>query len=297
MRRIAMWALAGCLSSVALADEPAVTSELTAAQVVEKNVAARGGLEAWRKIQAMVLVGHIESSNGAAPSLPFVLEQKRPNKTRFEIKAQNKAAVRLYDGTHGWKLRPGRTGKPDLTPYTAEELSFARDGQVIDGPLMDYEAKGVAVALDGMDEVEGNKAYRLSVRLPSGAIHHVWIDARTFLDIKYDRESRNAFGQPGRVSVFYRNYKTIEGLQIPLMIESGAGTATATDKMVIDKVSLNPPLEDRRFAKPSVPGQRNVVAVSSEPSQVARRAVRPPQMPPGLSGSASRSMPGASVTR
>ncbi len=274
MRWLAVWGFLACISSLAAAAEPAAEQGLSADQIVEKNIAARGGLDAWRKIQTMVWVGHIE---GATPVLdmPFALLQKRPNKTHFEIQAQNRISLRVYDGAHGWKLRPTGSGKPELQPFTAEELSFAHDGQGIDGPLMDYQTKGVVVALDGIDEVEGHKAYRLNVKLPSGASHHVWIDAKTFLDVKYDRESRNSFGMSGRLSVFYRNYKTIDGVQIPLMIESGGDNGKGTEKMVIDKVLLNPPLQDRLFAKPNIPGLSNAASAGRPVQARAGRFVRP----------------------
>jgi len=67
-------------------------------------------------------------------------------------------------------------------------------------------------------------------------------------------------GQSGRLAMFYRNYKTIEGVQIPLMIESGVDVAKASDKMVIDKVTLNPQLDEMTFAKPNIPGRGNVVS-------------------------------------
>lgn len=270
-----MWLLALCISTPALAGVPANDQGLTASQIVEKNVAARGGLEAWRKIQSMAWAGHIESTNAPAPRPSFVLEMKRPNKTRFEIKAQSQTSVRMYDGTNGWKVHPASHGNPEVQPYSPDELRFARDGLGIDGPLMDYQAKGIAVALDGVDEIDGRKAYRLSVKLPSGNSHHVWVDAKTFLDVKYDRVSRNKFGQSSTVSVFYRNYKTIEGLQIPLLIESGVDTAKATEKLVIDKVSLNPPLADRMFAKPGVTGWRSTATVDIDASRSVRQSAGP----------------------
>jgi len=283
MNKLAAWMLLTFLSMAAVADEIGAANELSAAQIVEKNVAARGGLEAWRKIQTMVWVGHIESANAPAPNLPFVLELKRPDKMRFEIKAQNQVGVRIYDGTHGWKLRPARNGQPELQPYTAEELSFAQNGHGIDGPLIDYQAKGIAVTLDGVDEIEGHKAYRLSVKLPSGNSHHVWVDAQTFLDIKYDRESRNALGMQGSVSVFYRDYRAIEGLQVPFLVESGAATTKLTDKMVIDRILLNPPLEDQIFAKPRVAGARNGVSIDTGSQQALRQTSSLPRELPWLS--------------
>ena len=280
MRRLVVCVLSACLSSLAAAGEPALEQGLSASQIIEKNVAARGGLEAWRKIQSMVWVGHVESSNAPLLKPQFVLAQKRPNMTRFEIQAQNQISLRVYDGTHGWKVRPLNDGRPDLQPYSREELSSAADGQGLDGQLMDYQTKGIVVTLDGIEDIEGHKAYRLNVRIPSGVSHHVWIDAKTFLDIKYDRKYRNAMGQSGTSSVFYRNYKTIEGLQIPLVIESGADITRASDKMVIDKVALNPPLDDMAFAKPNIP-MSNAVSVVAEPQQAqSSRALQRQFMPP-----------------
>jgi hypothetical protein len=283
--QIAMWlfsaCISACLAAPAFAQGPAPESAtgqsgehgLSAAQVVEKNVAARGGADAWRKIQTMAWVGHVESANTTVPTLPFVLELKRPNKTRFEITALGQVAVRVYDGASGWKLRPSRNGKPDLQPYTPDEQKFAHEEQVIDGPLIDFQAKGIAVGLEGLDEVEGHKAYRLRVRLPSGMSHHVWIDAETFLDIKYDRETRTVVGQSATVSVFYRNYRSVEGLQIPTVIETGMGTTQPKNKLVIEKIALNPPLEDWRFAKPGTQGRNNSVSIGPDTAQAAQ-AVR-----------------------
>src|SRR4029077_2001683 len=40
---------------------------LTAKQIVANNVKARGGLEAWRKIETMILSGHLVTGNQAMP--------------------------------------------------------------------------------------------------------------------------------------------------------------------------------------------------------------------------------------
>src|SRR5205807_287914 len=128
------------------------------------------------------------------------------------------------------------------------------EAQGIDGLLIDHQAKGIEVALDGTDEVEGRKAYRLAVTLPYGPLRHVWVAADTFLELKYDRQSHAPGGRGGgTVTVFYRNYRAIDGLQIPMTIETGA-YGKGVEKMVIDSVTLNPLLPDRRFARPRLPG-------------------------------------------
>ena len=251
------------IPSHSYADELSTTPLLDASEIINKNISARGGLEAWQKIQTMVWIGHIESAHAPIAKMPFVLEMKRPNKTRFEIKAQNQKSVRIFDGNQGWKMRPTSSGKPDLQQYTNEELRFARDEPSIGGLLMGLQSNAANVTLDGVEDVAAQQAYRLSIKLPSGVTHHVWVDTHSFLDIKYDREFINKLGQSVMVPVFNRNYQSMGGLQVPLLIETGEGATEPPDKLLIEKVLLNPPLEENIFAKPSVPQRRNAVTVNA----------------------------------
>jgi len=263
MRLKAAWMLLACAAGLASAGQAAGPAELGVDQIVERNIAARGGLEAWHKVQTMVWAGHIESPDSPAPSLPFVLEMKRPNKTRFEISALGQKSVRAFDGRDGWKSRAGGAGRPAVQPFTADELSYSRDEPGIDGMLIDYRADGTEIALAGIEEVDGRKAYRLDLKLRSGASRRVWIDAQSFLEVKADRETRSAAGGSGRVAIAYRNYRSIDGLQIPLMIETGLDSGKPTDKMVIERVAVNPPLPERAFTRPAPSGRERMRGVDA----------------------------------
>lgn len=252
---------AWCWAAAVAVAAPVAT--LTAEQIVEKNVAARGGLEAWRNIRTMVWLGHVETASAPDGKLPFTLQFERPNKTRFAIDPQGQASVRIFNGAEGWKQRRVAGGPPETQPYTEEEVKFARDGQGIDGLLIDHEAKGIRVNLDGIDEVDGKPAYRLVVTLPSGTNQHVWVDANTFLEVKSDREFHGSKGQVGRVSMYYRDYHEVEGLQLPLIIESAGAAAKMSDKMVIDKVTLNRELDPRTFESPDQPLRRKKVLIDT----------------------------------
>jgi len=229
----------------------------TAAEVIERNVAARGGTDTWRKVDSMVWLGHLEHGGREVQRIPFVMTLKRPNLTRFELKEQFSQFTRIFDGTHGWKLRPGADGRPETKAFSPEEVNFSRTEFVIDGPLIDYQAKGVAADLDGIDTVDGRKAYRLSLKLPSGGERKVWIDTKTNLDIRYDRPATNPLKPGAPVSVYYRNYAAADGVQVARSIETGVGGgAEAGDKLVIDRVMVNPKLDDGTFAPPPVPVRR-----------------------------------------
>jgi hypothetical protein len=196
--------------------------------------------------------------------VPFLLEQKRPDRTRFEVTVDGQKAVRVFDGTDGWKMRAGATGRPDVQPYTADELRFARGAPVIEGPLMDHAARGATIALAGVQDVEGRKAYALDLRLASGSSYRVWIDAETFLELRYDREFVNAQGRPTVTSVYFADYRAVEGVQLPFTIETGTPDGKTRDKLVIERVALNPRLAERTFAKPgSAAARRRGVTVDT----------------------------------
>jgi hypothetical protein len=278
MRRIVVAAFLAPLAAAALGAGATAGTELTAEQIVERNVAARGGVEAWRKIDTMMWYGHLESARAQLPSMPFTMQQKRPNKSHFEIITPGEKTLRVFDGAHGWKVKPARNGRGGgAEPYTPQEVTFAFRAQGMDGPLIDYLAKRNTVALEGLDEIQGHKTFRLKVELASGETDHVWLDAITFLEVRYDRPSYGPAGTPQTVSLYYRDYRSVEGLQIPMVIETAGGPGSPPDKMVIDRVFLNTPIDDRAFAQPGG-RERRGMAMGGQPDTAARR------MPRALSG-------------
>ncbi len=207
--------------------------------------------------------------------MPFMLEMERPNKTHFEFVGMNQRMLRVFNGSAGWKLRPPREGGlPEVQAFSPEEVRFASEEQVVDGPLLDHDAKGIVVSLEGMDMVEDRAAYRMAVRMASGGMRRVWIDARTFLDIRSEREVRSQDGTTRLVSTYYRDYRTFGGVQIPCIIETrrGGGEGGVADRLIIERVALNPAFDQREFSKPGTPVRRNGAVVNIEPGMPARSA-------------------------
>ena len=56
--------------------------------------------------------------------------------------------------------------------------------------------------------------------------------------------------------MIFRDYREFEGVKIPTKIETGAGIGASANKLVIERVALNPELEDRIFARPDTPVSR-----------------------------------------
>src|SRR6266480_1851205 len=277
--------LAGaCLTqALATADTKAPPTGVSVAQIVEKHVAARGGLKAWRTVQTLSLSGKLDAGTpdsiersakiahqgvGAsvkpAPAaaarggtdktaqqvqLPFRLEMKRPRKSRLEIDFAAKTAVQVYDGQQGWKLRP-YLNRDDVEPFTAEEAKSEAAKADLEPPLVDYGAKGTQVALEGVEQVDGHNAYKLKLTLKNGDVQHIWIDAQSFLDVKVEGQPRRMDGKMRTVWINQRDFRSVHGVMVPYLYETANEGNPRTHKMVIEAVEVNRTLDDTRFAKP-----------------------------------------------
>jgi len=275
------------VSLVGAADTQSARAGLSAAQIVDKNVAARGGLQAWRAVQTLSLQGKMGAGGNQRASLavpmphdkevvntlprrpaeeaqlPFLMELKRPRKMRLELQFKGQTAVQVYDGTNGWKFRPF-LNRNDVEPYSKEELEIASHGEDLDGPLVDYAAKGSRVELAGTEKVEGHDTYKIKVVEKSGHTFHIWIDAHTFLEAKIEGQPRRLDGTEHPVEVYYRDFRTVDGLQIPFEMETRVlfvaknllglrDTPVPPEKMIIDKIVVNPKFDEKLFSKVEVP--------------------------------------------
>ncbi len=255
--------------------------KMSVAQIVSKNVAARGGLNAWRAVHTLTLSGRLEAGGKENPDLPFVMKMKRPHKSRLEIRFEDKTALQVYNGHQGWKVRPF-LGRDEVEPYTNAEARAAETWQELDGPLVDYASKGTKVKMIGYDTVEGHKTYELKLTLKSGDVRRVWIDAENFLERKIDGEPRRMDGKMRAVTIFYRDFRTEKGLVVPHVFETVVEGGQQSHKLYIESVAVNQPMDEMLFMKPDPA----MVMSAGESSQMATPQIasdkRPASPQPGL---------------
>ncbi len=260
--------IAGMTSALMTLTAPVAAPQgLTVEQIVEKNIAARGGAKAWHEIQTMTMTGKMDAGTKKNVQLPFVMKLKRPRMSRLEIEFAGKTALQIYDGQNGWKVRPF-LNRNEVEPFSATEMEMAADQQDLDGPLIDHEAKGIKVELEGVDPVEGHDAYRLKLTMKNGKTHHLWVDATSFLEVKMEGFPRRLDGKPHNVEVYYRNYGPAGSVKVPYLLETVVTGVKETGKMTIETVVVNPKLDDNAFAKPVLPNVNFVPPVPRSASQV-----------------------------
>jgi len=177
------------------------------------------------------------------------MDLRRPRQMRVEIQFNGQTAVQVYDGSKGWKLRPF-LNRHEVETFTAEELQLASAQSDLDGPLIDFAAKGSKVELEGIDRADDRDVYNLKVTDKRGHVRHVWIDPESFLETKIEGSPRRLDGKYHPVAIYFRDYKSVNGLMMPYVLETAVEGVKEKERIQIEKIVLNPKLDDARFAMP-----------------------------------------------
>ena len=152
-----------------------------------------------------------------------------------------------------------------MKPKPTEPSSAATTDE-LDGPLIDYAAKGSKIELEGTEMVEGSANYRLKLTTKAGVERHVWVDGKTFLESKIEGNPHRFDGKMHGVQSYLRDYRSVDGLMIPFESETRLDGVRVSHKLTLEKVEVNPTIEDSVFTKP-------------EPLTVSAKAAHSPSPP------------------
>lgn len=249
------WRRAGVSGALALALALAAARvpAQTVDDIVKRHVEARGGAARLRAVESLRLTGTMQLGEVSAP---FVLELKRPNRMRTEFVVHGQTGVRAFDGEHAWERLPlpGETPRP-MGPDEAAEARAQADVDL--SPLVDAAAKGWSVELVGRDRLPGGETWKLVVRGREGPPRTIHVDARTHLVVR-TLDVRPVDGKPVEMVTEVSDYRPQGGLVFPHLIEVGPRGTPERQRLVIERVEVNPALDASRFAMPG--GRRAPVA-------------------------------------
>jgi outer membrane lipoprotein-sorting protein len=224
-------------------------SAQTADEIIAKHINAIGGMAKLTAVKSMRMTGKMTVGPGI--EAPAIIEFKRPKNVRMEITLQGMTAVQAYDGANAWQIMPFQGNKNPEAMGEDERKDMEEESDFVEGPLVNYKEKGHKVELLGKDKVEGSDAYKLKLTLKNGNIQTIYLDADTFLVVKTEGK-RLVRGTEVETESFSGDYKEVEGLVIPFSLESGQKGSPQRQRITIEKVEINPTVEDARFKMPEV---------------------------------------------
>jgi outer membrane lipoprotein-sorting protein len=225
----------------------------TADELVAKNLKAKGGLENLKAVQGMKITGRVTLPGaGGGMEIPMTIVTKRPNRFRQESDFQGQKIVVAFDGNKAWMINPmlGQSG-PQL--IEGDRLTMVKQQADLDGPLVDYKAKGTTIEVQGLETVDGKSVHKLKVTPKTGRPVLLYLDAETGLEAKTVMEAPADAAGPGAPAAtlesVFSNYQSVGGLTMPHTIQQKANGQVL--QINIDKIEISPSVEDSLFAMPA----------------------------------------------
>ena len=235
-------ALLGLVATATLAG-PA--SPQTVDELVAQLAAARGGLDKLHAVRSLRMLGHMTLGRGL--EAPVTVERKRPHNARMELTIQGATSVQAFDGQQAWGILPMGDQKAELLPpEMAKDLEAQAD---IEGPLVDYKAKGHQVELVGKEKLDEADVWRLKVSLKNGDVLFVLLDAASHLEVANETK-RAVRGSTVEIESRLSDYQPSGGVLWPRTISAGPKGRPERQTLTYDKIEINPPIDDARFSLP-----------------------------------------------
>jgi hypothetical protein len=239
-----MSALLTLFAAAALAAPPAAASP-TLDEIVAQHVAARGGRAALAGLRTVRMAGHI--TEGGKQAI-VRREIARPGRIRTEFVFQGVTGVYAWDGSAGWRVSP-LDGVLDPKPLPAEEAALAAEQADLDGPLVDWKAKGSKLKLVGVDTLPGGPANHLELTLRSGAVRQLWLDAASGLLVR-SLSTRVVRGHSVPLETDFADYRETGGVRFAREVVAGVPGRQRKLRVVVETVETNVPLDEARFSLP-----------------------------------------------
>jgi hypothetical protein len=221
----------------------------TVDELVAKNIEAKGGAAALAGVKSLRRSGKL-IVDGGQYVLDIVETKQRPQSIRVEVTLQGLTQVQAYDGHEGWQIDPFG-GRKDPERMAADDLKGLIEDADIDGPLVDWQARGSKVEYLGTEDIDGTAAHKLKVTRGNGDLQYVYLDPDYFLEIRVESQ-RTVRGVKQITFSDLGNYEKVAGVYWPLSIENGRRGSSDTSKIEFEKAEVNPPLDPQFFSFPAV---------------------------------------------
>ena len=225
---------------------------MTADQLVAKSIEAKGGAEAIKALESVKLTGKMLVNQG---KMEFKVTEikKQPDSVREEFTLQGMTMVQAFDGKNGWKISPFQ-GRKDPEKMSADETkSLVEDAEIV-GPLVDWKEDGSKIDYLGTEDVDGTQAHKLKVTRKNGDVNYVYLDPDYFLEIRIVSQ-RTEHGAQVETETDLSDYEKVNGVYLPMSIESGRKGDSDKQKIIFDEAKGNVPVDPATFEFPANPSK------------------------------------------
>ena len=221
----------------------------SADEIVARHVEARGGAAKLAAIRTIVYRGTYREGSHVSDRAAMAL-MRPDDKLVGDPEAPVGDFAEGYDGS-AWEYYRD----PGIVLRTVGAASAAaRHGTWIDGPFVDYRAKGSTIEVEGVETIGGREAYRLRLTMRDGFASEEFIDTHTDLEVANRKAAPiHAFGAKVSSETRFADFRSVEGVLFPFRSEEvEIATGRVLNSMQWREIVVNRPLDSAVFSPPAI---------------------------------------------
>lgn len=220
-------------------DNLAVPAGLTGVNVIEDYITAIGGMN---KLQAVTAMSSEATMSLMGQEAKIMTKHKSPDKFVFSM--QMNGMVMQEQKINGQKALTAQMGQNKVFNAGEPEYEEMKDqAQMFD--QMHYLTKGYKIDLKGIEEVEGQKCYKVAVTDDKGEMTTQFYNVTTSLLVRVS--AVNGEGEMAKtVNTDYKDYRDVNGILMPFEIAM-IGQAPFPLVMKFVKYEFNGAISDTEF--------------------------------------------------
>jgi outer membrane lipoprotein-sorting protein len=226
--------------ALAVAWVSAVGASQSVDELVAKNLEAKGGLKRLLAIQTIKQTSKM-TMQGMEASVTFY--NKRPNMVRQEIQVKGELVVNAFDGITPWIINPA-TGTTRPIAISGPQAETIREQSHIDGPLVDYKARGYLLDLVGRESLDQARVFHLRLTSPGRQVTHVYLDETTGLELKLAADVGKV-----KLEQTFADYRPVDGIQVAHLLRTFTN-GIQQNEIRVETVEFNIRVDDVLFRMP-----------------------------------------------
>lgn len=205
-----------------------VPAGVTAESVIKKYIDAVGGEKKMVKVKDLTIK---MTTTMQGMTLNFDSYRKVPNKLKVEVLMGGVVMQsQIFDGTAG--VTNTMKGSEELKDKDLEDMKI----QAVSNLELYYAKYNVKTELKGIENINGQDAYKMDITFPSGTVSTDYYDVTTGLKVRtLEKEG----------TTDYADYKDVNGIKFPYTINQEMGDQTM--KLQVVSIEMNKKLKDTLF--------------------------------------------------
>jgi len=228
-------------SALLLGSLTTVTAQ-TAEDIMNKHIAAVGGVDNWKKITSMKTAGTM-SIQGNEVKVTNTMVQNKGMRMDMDITMGDQTINNYFilTTTEGWQYFPAM-GQTKAEALPADAVKQSQDQLNLIDEVVKHNMAGSKATYVGKEKLDGKDCHKLTVTDKDGDVATMYFDATSGFLVK-ESMMVDMQGQKVESATSFNNYKKLaEGISVPMFKGN-----PAQGEMTLTSVEVNKPIDQSIF--------------------------------------------------